>query len=171
MNPVEMSWFTDLATRAEDLLVKIDQSAQVLTREIKEDKPAYGAGVRAADSDAGQVPDATPEALPNHASTPFAASGSLKVSHSAADLSKAVRSSKLDRDAELMALLNDSATVPDQESVKPAPAMTNENGLGLHKENSLLKQEIKSLSSEVRQATQLAKQAEKGWLIYLASSN
>ena len=83
-----------------------------------------------------------------------ASSLSLKNSASTTDLPKLSRPPRVDRDAQLMASLNQDSIDKDS---------SNESGsLDLLQENQLLKQEIKSLSQEIRQAVQCAKQAEKG---------
>ena len=83
-----------------------------------------------------------------------ASSLSLKNSASTTDLPKLSRPPRVDRDAQLMASLNQDSIDKDS---------SNESGsLDLLQENQLLKQEIKPLSQEIRQAVQCAKQAEKG---------
>ncbi len=156
-----MSWIADLAGKAEDFLVKIDQNAAVAAQAVKTKEKTTSSNHHSRNSSVASV---TSDASPFNN---FPLSGTLtptnvKSSPSMSDLSKAVgskSSSKLDRDAALMASLNLNG------NKIPSESQELQNGdLSLQQENNLLKQEIKSLSQEIRQAMQSAKTAEKGIL-------
>jgi hypothetical protein len=153
-----MSWFTDLAGKAEDFLVKIDQNAAVAAQALSKDK-APTVNMQSIPPNLSQV-DVSVESNKLE-STIVSSNLSLKASSSATDLLKVSKQhSKLDRDAELMASLNQNDINVTQSNGEMV--LTNGNGISLQQENQLLKQEIRSLSQEIRQAMQCAKQAEKG---------
>lgn len=144
-----MSWFSDLAGKAEDFLVKMDQNAAAAAAQVLvgKDKTAGTAIIPS------QVDEVSNKPIMAEPTTTPASSLSLKNSASTTDLPKLSRPPRVDRDAQLMASLNQDSIDKDS---------SNESGsLDLLQENQLLKQEIKSLSQEIRQAVQCAKQAEK----------
>ena len=161
-----MSWITDLAKGAEDFLVKIDKNAAVAAQAVKEIK---------IDKQSKSTPSHSRRDSGASAASDFSSSNVQTVPPSSfhsvpsmSDLAKAGKTSsnKMDRDAALMASLNMNGmntSVENTDHSSQTEPSANQNGhLGLQQENNLLKNEIKSLSQEIRQAMQSAKQAEKG---------
>ena len=129
-----MSWFTDLAGKAEDFLVKIDQNAAVAAQALSKDK-APTVNMQNIPPNPSQM-DVSVDKLE---STMVSSNLSLKASSSATDLLKVSKQhSKLDRDAELMASLNQNDTNVSQSNGEMV--LTNGNGISLQQENQLLKQ-------------------------------
>lgn len=153
-----MSWISDLAGRAEDFLVKIDQNAAVAAQAVRS-KENHKKSPSTNHSRSGSLASAASDFSSNPVAD-VVTSTSVKPSPSMSDLSKAIggsKTSKMDRDAALMASLNVSVG-----SLSAEISEVGNGDLNLQQENNLLKQEIKSLSQEIRQAMQCAKQAEKG---------
>ena len=155
-----MSWLTDLAGKAEDFLVKIDKNAavaaqSVLTKEKSTPNPSRrnsGASLISVASSSSDIPG-----VQAPATGPLSSLKSIVIP---ADVPKTGKPSKIDLDATLMASLNMNNEETLTTSVISSSISTGD--LSLQHENNLLKQEIKSLSQEIRQSMQLAKQAKKG---------
>lgn len=155
------SWFTDLAGKAEDFLVKLDQNAAAAAQVVTKDKKSHSRAESLTIS-----PEIGPAAANMDANTPSSLqSFSLKSSKSFTDVTKAARSAKIDRDAELMASLADLKEQPPSESPSLIPAagptLTAEQD---SQENNQLRNEIRSLGQELKKAVQNSRQAEKGTL-------
>lgn len=160
-----MSWLTDLAGKAEDFLVKIDKNAAVAAQSVlvkdrvtpSHSRRNSGASVASVAS----VASAASDFSNNHGQQTGSTNNSFKTSVSMSDISKVAKPSKLDLDAKLMASLNLNSEVIESPS-NFTPSVYTNGDLTLQHENNLLKQEIKSLSQEIRQSMQHAKQAQKG---------
>ena len=148
-----MSWFTDLAGKAEDFLVKIDENAAVAAQVINKEKSS------------SKLRSSTPVMPPNlndKGNPPTISSVPPSPSSSGKTL-------KLDRDSTLMASLNlNNSTNNDSNTYSGVETSTD---FTVRRENELLKQEVKSLNQEMRKSVQNGRQLEKGDLVILISGN
>ena len=139
-----MSWFTDLAGKAEDFLVKIDENAAVAAQVINKEKTSSKTRFSS--------PATSPTSNDNE-SSPTSSSVSSSTMSSGKTL-------KLDRDSTLMASLNiNSSTDIDSNQSSFKETSTD---FSAHRENELLKQEVKSLNQEIRKSIQSNRQLDKG---------
>jgi len=138
-----MSWFTDLAGKAEDFLVKIDENAAVAAQVINKEKSS------------SKLRSSTPVMPPNlndKGDPPTISSVPPSPSSSGKTL-------KLDRDSTLMASLNlNNSTNNDSNTYSGVETSTD---FTVRRENELLKQEVKSLNQEMRKSVQNGRQLEK----------
>jgi len=138
-----MSWFTDLAGKAEDFLVKIDENAAVAAQVINKEKTSSKTRFSS--------PATSPTSNDNE-SSPTSSSVSSSTMSSGKTL-------KLDRDSTLMASLNiNSSTDIDSNQSSFKETSTD---FSVHRENELLKQEVKSLNQEIRKSIQSNRQLDK----------
>lgn len=157
-----MSWLTDLAGKAEDFLVKIDKNAAVAAQSVLvKDRVTPSHSRRNSGASVASVASVASDFSNNHGQQTGPTNNGFKTSVSMSDISKVAKPSKLDLDATLMASLNVNSEAIDSPSNITSTVYTN-GDLTLQHENNLLKQEIKSLSQEIRQSMQHAKQAQKG---------
>lgn len=138
-----MSWFTDLAGKAEDFLVKIDENAavaaQVISKEKNTSKLKFSSPVTPTENGAN-------ENDPVNSGAPPATTSSGKTL-------------KLDRDSTLMASLNlSNSTDNDSKGLSAAETVVNFTS---QRENDLLKQEVRSINQEMRKSVQNGRQLEK----------
>ncbi|XP_059481123.1 golgin-84 [Neocloeon triangulifer] len=162
-----MSWFTEIASKAESMLEKLDKNAAVAlniadapSRAVAVDVPAEIGSETLPDGALFSPPQ------PSGTSTPKKGTTLSQLRNTKSSSLKATRKKKVSEDEEIMRYLNGSSNF-DSDQISPSTSITipdsvdGEHSSAMRTENTFLKSEIESLNLEVSRLLKRVKQHER----------